>query len=441
MKTTLQELTSQYPALILRDELARDQKIVYSLNGNRAQEPEVFLRHIEAVASKVGVARVADISHLSPTPFPVYQSCRPNLYLHVGYGQNSGAQGKGASHTQARISCIMETIESYCCEPRVPNLVRASYNFLRHQHAVLDPGLFVRRTQLPPSADEPLMWTPAYSLRAQCSVLLPAEAVYFPFVTRHYQTRPIFLSGTNGLASGATYLEATIHALYELIERYYIYRMEQGSLRFAALFEREVTDSSVQNLFDPETSDCVIQLYSMHLPELKDLPMIRCCLISGDMFYSGWGCSATVDISIARAISEALQCRATHISGSREDMQSHTMGDSEHAVLEEEDEDDFFGRCEQPVERNLHLQDLRQQVHDQQFSSLNQELEFIRAWLAELGLDNIFLANLTRHGVDIPVIKAIIPGLAVPKDFMQEAHDDVNDTSIHLRQFSLRPSA
>lgn len=431
------ELTSQHDTMVLDAELRRAQPVVYSVNGNRSSDDKAFLKRIEQIAPRAGITRVADISDLSPTSFPVYQSCRPNLYLSAAYGQNTGAQGKGALSTQARISCLMEAIESYCVEPRTPNLLRGTYDYLHQHHLIVDPRCFVQRTAKPLGTDEPLMWTPVYSTRLRRPVLVPAEAVYFPFIPSYFGTRSAFIAGSNGLASGASYLEATLHALYELIERYYIHRMETGDLTIEALFECEIDDPRLQATLDPSHCDGVVQLYCLRLPGAGNLPMVRCCFITGDTFYSGWGCSSTVDISIARAVSEAFQCRATHISGSREDMKPHTTGVSTAGAQD----DDIFGRCEQPSERTMHLCDLRKQVHDRQFLCLRDEYDFVLGWLEERGFGNVLIANLSRHGIDLPVVKAIIPHMELPAEFKVPPRDDVHERSpYHLQYGAPLPS-
>ena len=84
-----------------------------------------MLRRLEPVLPRIGVTRIGDISFLSPANYPVFQSCRPNVFGHACVGQNSGSQGKGPTRTQALVSCMMESIEQFCAEPRKPELVRA----------------------------------------------------------------------------------------------------------------------------------------------------------------------------------------------------------------------------------------------------------------------------------------------------------------------------
>jgi len=413
MVSPFDELGRPYSAAALQRGLQHREKVVYSLNGNRATSARAFLRRIERVCSLVGIRRVGDISFLSASPYPVFQSVRPNLFLHAEYGQSSGAQGKGNTPTQARISCIMEAIEGYCAEPRHAQLVRASYRFLAPQHLVLDPRKIVTlRGVEPPSVDEPIMWTPAYSVRAGAEALVPAQLVYSPFINQPYRTRSIFVSASNGLASGSTYLEAAIHALYELIERYYVHKMEAGEVRLEALFEHQVAGASMQRYLRRLGDDDELQLYSLTLKGIRNLPMIMCCLIERGSLYIGWGCSGTVDISISRAFSEALQSQAARISGAREDL--HASAPVSGAVITEAE---IFGRTAQPDERTLSLKALRARVHDRRFVTLAEEYAFILAWLTALGFDNVFFANLTRQGIDVPVVKALIPDLEMPAKF------------------------
>ncbi len=407
------ELGSQYSPQVLAHGLTKRDRVVYTNNGNRATSARSFLGKLEQVCSRVGIRRVADISFLGGSSYPVYQSCRPNILFHIEYGQNTCSQGKGTTSAQAKISCIMEAIEAYCAEPRHAHLVRASYRFLSGQHVAVDPRKLVTRFATdPPSIDEPIMWTPAFSVKLGEAVWLPAQLVYYPFVNEPYRTRSLFPSGSNGLASGSTYLEAATHGLYELIERYYIYRLHQGEVQLEAMFEHEVTEPSVRSYLRRLGDDGEVQLYSVALPEGENLPVIMCCVVVDNTVHQGWGCSSSVEMSISRAFSEAMQSHATQIAGAREDIHLGESGD--YDALREVD---VFGRTGQPDARTLTLEDLRGRVHDRDFATLDEEYSFIVAWLCARGFDNILLANLTRHGIDIPVVKAIVAGLEMPNHF------------------------
>jgi ribosomal protein S12 methylthiotransferase accessory factor len=404
-------------------------RIVYSANGNRAMTGKAFLRKIEKIAPRVGLTRVANISYLSPANYPVFQSCRPNVLYHYRTGQNTGAQGKGPNLTQATISCIMETIEHYCCEPRTPTLIRASYNFLRSHHQVLDPQRCVCAIHDgeevdPPDHHEPLVWTPAYCVELDAEVLVPAQLVYFPIIPDLHLTRSFFPGGSNGLASGATYLEATIHALYEVIERYYTSLLQDGKLKVEAIHEEELANAGIQEFLSGPMQDLELQVYAGEIAGIRNLPYIFCIIAGSDRFaYGGYGCSATVDISIDRAISEALQGHATLISGSREDMDGKAREKSTAPR-----DIPFFGKTDQPDKRTLRVREFRKRVHDRSFATLNDEYKFLVDWIHKLGFEQIFFANLTRVGIDIPVVKAIIPEMQAERSYRTSAsitHNDV----------------
>ncbi|MBN4059204.1 YcaO-like family protein [Endomicrobium sp. AH-315-J14] len=241
------ELGTAYGTAPLADGLALEGRIVYRDGGNRGTDGLSLLARLEAMLPSLGITRVASISALSPHAFPVFQSTRPNIFTHASTGQNTGSQGKGRSELQAKLSCLMEELESYCGEPKNARLIRGSYSYLRHQHALIYPSLLMHNVQRKRAAtSEPLMWTPAWSIEHQAELWLPAEAVFFPFFPEDYQSRSYFPCSTNGLASGASYLEATIHGLYEVIERCYIAFYELGAATVTPI------DDAVLDRFDRE---------------------------------------------------------------------------------------------------------------------------------------------------------------------------------------------
>jgi len=397
------ELGYQHSVQSLRDGLKQSDKIVYHSNGNRAFSAKVFLNRVKPVLAKAGITRIGDISFLSATHYPVFQSCRPNIFYHTAIGQNTGSQGKGPHSEQATLSCMMEAIEGYCAEPRNSFLVRASYDFLRSHQVVLNPQKYVssinaEKVQL----DEPVMWTKAYHVQMDCEILIPAEVVFYPFLSKLYRTQPHFPSSTNGLASGATYLEATTHALYEVIERYYNHLFDLGKVQVEAIYEEELIQKGIEETKAAVRGEYELQLYSLEIPGIKNLPMIMCLLVGDQDTYYGMGCSARVDVSIDRAISEALQSQATVISGGREDLETDEISLGQVPLFE---------NTPQPEKRSLRIGHLRKRVYDRDFRSLRDEFQFLIRWLKNLGYEHTLIANLTRAGLDLPVVKVIIPDM------------------------------
>lgn len=406
-------LVEQRPVVELRDALERHEQIVYTNNGNRSTKPEAFLRRIMEVAPLAGMHRVADISRLAEASLPVFQSCRPNVFWHPITGQNSGAQGKGSTAIQAQISCVMETIEGFCQEPRSPRLIRGSYRYLSGQHVMLDPRhLELNDGAEPPRPEEPVMWTPAYSVELDREILVPAEIVYFPFLPSEYGVKSRFPAVTNGVAAGATYLEAVTHSLYEVIESYYIRCLQERLVDIEELDLRRL--DSIDYGAVPEAIERLhhLRVYTVRLRGVRNLPM-ACAYIKSDYtnVCAGYGCAGDVETAVSRAISEAVQGLATAMSGSREDLPEPYFPPEEDGDEEGEDEDrqGEGSRADEPRYVKRPIGEYRRVVEDEGFGDLRSEYEFIVGWLHELGFEKICIANLTRTGIDIPVVKALVP--------------------------------
>ena len=401
------ELGWPRPNAELAEALEANDPIVYTSGGNRSTDGVALLRQLEERMATWGVTRLAEISELAPEAFPVFQTTRPNLLAHPDAGQNTGSQGKGRTALQSKISCIMEELESYCAEPKCARLIRASYRDLEKTHVVLPPKRLTHNCDTRrATAREPLMWTPAHSVEQRCEVLVPAEAVFFPFAPHTYATRSCFPCSSNGLAAGATYLEAAVHGLYEVIERCYKACYEVGE----AVVHRTESDVTA--------SEGNLTLYTVQLAVAQNLPMMIAHLRIGERVYGGYGCSANVALTVERATSEALQAYAVDISGSREDLE--VKGARDGAKVD----------TEYPSQK---LAEYRAGVVDREFATLREEFDAAVAWLHRFGFPSIAIANLTRTGIDSPVVKVVVPGLPFPEALRYPAAEPRTYTEQHFR--------
>ncbi|MDH5344887.1 MAG: YcaO-like family protein, partial [Gammaproteobacteria bacterium] len=386
------ELAAPYSAADLLCGLQRPEPVAYRENGNRAASPAAVLHRLNELMPLVGATRLAEISQLATHGMPVYQSTRPVPFGHTSSGTTTGSQGKGPTPEQARISCLAETVEGYCLEPRAVHMIRASYGFLRKHHAVADPRQFRPAIgEQPARVHEPLMWTEALCLEQRATVLVPAELIFFDFFATDYATRPMFPCATHGAGAGSTYLEAATHALYECIEGHYEAAIEAGAVRPLRLGHPLVRKW--------ERSDIDIRLYSVMLPGIENLPFVYCVAETPGFRISGSGCFSDLDTTVMRAVSEALQSVSTSQSGSREDL--------------EEDEDDLGADWdpEDYAPRNITAAKYRSRIVTRRFNDLRAEFRFLLRWLHAAGFPVSYMANLTRRGIEFPVVKAVIPGM------------------------------
>ncbi len=406
------ELAAPYRAEELLLGLQRKEPVRYRDNGNRAAMPSAILERLEEMMSLVGATRLAEISQLATHGMPVYQSTRPMPFGHTNAGTTTGAQGKGPTAEQARISCLAETVEGYCLEPRAVNLVRASYGFLRNHHAVADPRQFRPAIGMRPArVNESLMWTEALCIEQKTPVLVPAELVFFDFFAGDYATRALFPCSTNGAGAGSTYLEAATHALYECIEGHYEAAIESGAVRPFRL--RHPLEKRW------ERSEIDVRLYSVILPGIQNLPFVYCIAETANISCAGSGCFSDLDTTVMRALSEALQTISTSHSGSREDL------------AEEDDDEESDWDPEDYAPRSISAARYRSRIMTRRFDDLRAEFRFLLRWLHEAGFPVSYMANLTRRGIDFPVVKAIIPGMQAEKSTLYTSEYCSRDANRH----------
>lgn len=424
------ELGTVASTLALREGLREKHPVIYTENGNRSVNARAFLKRVEKILPRIGVSRIGDISFFAPSDYPVFQSCRPGIATHASVGQNTGSQGKGPHAIQAKLSCIMETMEGYCCEAKNMSLVRGSYNYLKKQHLIVNPKTIPSGIKNRVTFSDELMWTEAYSVTQDLPLLVPAEAVFFPFFPKNYETEVFFTTGSNGVGAGATYTDATIHALYEVIERHYWRLFEDGEVECEALHELKLGLEAIEKFNSVSDGEFEIQLYNIRIPGIRNLPIILCMMIGEGQSYLGFGCSMSIQMSIDRAISEAFQSMATIYSGAREDLHVNNGGGASAKI------DLTFQKTKQPRFRTMTLSRLRKTVVDKQFRDLESEYLALVDWLHKAGFKQIYLSNLTRIGVDIPVVRALVPGLKLTWAFNTEGGWDSKLLTSHQYQLA-----
>lgn len=392
----------------LKNSLRTPEPIVYTNNGNRSSHVKKTLRKARPLLQSIGVTRVSDISQLAYDQFPVFQSTRPNSQFHTRSGMNSGAQGKGTTNDQARISCYMETIENFCLEYREVHAIRGSYDEIRRNQIIAPPQGFLHSLNVKPAQNnEPLMWYPALSVELNAPALVPAEAVFCFFIANNYLTRSLYVMGSNGLAAGATCLEAANHGLLEVIERHYLALDEAGITHASGLFENEFSIPIISDFIQNIDDDFELQLYAIQIPGAPNIPMIKCILANSHEISLGFGCCLDVNMAACRAITEALQSYATRISGSREDITATALPRSQkkrpHTL------------ANYPSKRTLSPQDYGRMVTQKRFRDLRQEFNFLVAWIHQWGFPHVYIANLAFEKMPVAVLKVLVPGMFGPR--------------------------
>ena len=290
-----------------------DSQIENRASSIRSRAPRATLELAKRWANKAGISEVTDITHLDCLGVPVYISVRPDSRA------DKYTYGKGIVAIDAEVGAYMEAIEYFFAEPD-ENVVKAHWGTPRDvagseqsAHAVLDyVPLFDREIDL----DGPLRLVHAEDIETGKQVSIPAELVYRP-APDIGQT--IYSTSTNGLASGNSVLEATVHALTELIERdIWSFEFVRNASR---LIEPKSLPDNIRKILD-KAERGGLRLIVRSIPNEYGMPFFVAFLFNPNtpvrkFFNGGWGCHLDRSIAVTRAVTEATQSRLAYIHGGR----------------------------------------------------------------------------------------------------------------------------
>jgi len=370
---------------------------------HRAATLEATWRRFAPAARQAGITRIAELTGLDTIGIPVFAAIRP-------MGRSlSTQQGKGLTPLAARVSALMESLETWTAEHLALPVVRGSFRALR-ERAVDVRKLARPRKRL--DLDARWRWVEGRDLARDVPVLVPLEAVTLDTV---FARPPVFDVSSNGLASGNVLVEAIIHGLCEVIER-----DAEAAWRRAGGDRRIVLDT----IADPACHALIARItatgarvFVWDLGEQAGVQVIGCAIMEDPRepawralgFYQGFGAHLLPEIAIARALTEAAQTRLTYIAGGRDDFFPFDYARATDPELLVEIWERLAAPCDDPASADdLPRIDAR---------SLGHALEQIVERLGEQG-HSVIAVDLTHPELRVPVVKVIVPGLATDVEAM-----------------------
>lgn len=377
----------------------------------RGVAPEVTLERITPLRRDCGITRVANITGLDNVGIPVVTVCRPNAR------SLSVSQGKGLDLCSAKVSGLMEAIELFYAErPRLP-LRLASLAELRREQRVVDVARLPRLSVSRFHEHLPLLWATGESLADRAPIALPFELLHANFSLPLPTGSGAFAMSTNGLASGNTRDEAVSHALCEVIER------DASALFFASGRERRRRRRlDLGSVTDPA---CVALLDRLHRAGLLvgvwditsdiGVPAFNCTLLDASPGFhgrlyaaGGMGCHPHAGLALCRALTEAAQSRLTYIAGSRDDATHDAyVNGQDPRTLER-----FAGElADVPTDGRRF-----EQIPSRDHATFAEQVSWLLARLAQVGLEQAALVELSPEHLPIAVVRVVVPGL-------EHAHD------------------
>ena len=321
----------------------------------------------------------------------------------------SVSQGKGLTQDAAAASALMEAVEIAHAE-RAPRSIARGTSRQISKH-----GRAVDVRQLPRLQEQncdraTLDWVRGRDLASGEPVLVPYDLVHTDY------TRPpsrLFAQSSNGLASGNHWLEAVVAGLCEVIERDAVAHWQM--LEFEERAQSRIRLDTIRNqsactLLD-RLSDCGMSVSVWNATSDIGIACIVCRLgeaLGNDRSSLGafWGAGCHLDrgVALVRAVTEAAQSRLTYIAGVRDDMHRH------HYRLRREPS---------PFAHILDQAELARAgtpfstIPSLATETFEADRDRVTARLADAGLGQAIAVDLTDEEIQLPVVRVIVPGLAL----------------------------
>lgn len=381
----------------------------FKAGTHRSCTPEETLERFVPDLSRYGITRLANVTGLDVIGIPTWVSVRPNAR------GLSTSQGKGMTDAAAKASAIMESIETWHAENIDLPVRHESHAALTRSDNAIPLSSLSYYADSPPRADMPMAWVKGEDLMSGQNVWVPLEAV-----TTNYVVGPrgmletSFVQSSNGLAGGNTVPEAVAHALAELIERDEITRTAQA-FRAMDIDLRvdlsSVRDAECQALLNRlEAAD--MQIVLMDLTGPSGIPVYGAVIAEKEgssMWrrlppFSGYGCHPSAIVAVMRALTEAVQSRVTHISGSRDDISYSEYARAGHA----DDLASFHARAGEVKGRPF------DETMGCATDSFAGDIATLLSKLRDHGIEHAVAVDLRKPDRQVPVVKLVVPGLAAP---------------------------
>ena len=377
-------------------------KKVFTQGTHRTRAPSETFELIRPFFKRIGLTRLADITGLDRIGIPVVISIRPNATL------LAVDSGKGVTLEAAKVSAAMECIERYHNDATQLESLFDSYNNLKKRFQVMPlEGLQLTKHHIfnPNSSEH---WVCGWDIVNQEEVVVPRELV----VTPNVYTNPSLFSfqlGTNGLASGNTFIEAVCAGLYEVVERdglachrvaswrdtnYTYPRIRQETIVYPTVLELldKLEESGIGAVIHHAAVDTQVPIYQV---------IIYDKIVHKMGVYKGFGAHLDPEIAMCRAITEAVQARAVFIAGSRDDFfhqeyKTNKLADDDESYLDLLSKGESMGAGEVPNRTTgTFEEDLAQIIH----------------YLKQVGLNQVIVFDLTKDDFPISVVRVVVPGL------------------------------
>jgi len=360
-------------------------------SGLRTRNAEDLKASLIPYLHDYGITRVAHLTGFDFVGLPVHMAVKPQ-----GRSLSSGS-GKGPTPDASWVSAVMECAEQAVWESLVFDAVEASQSTMQRMGVnVADGALLAHRRGAIWSENLPVRWIPGWDIVAGREVYVPECLVTMSLHGEKASLTP-FVSGSNGLASGAHILEAILSGLQEVIERDGICLRTQIDPAPRIRGDELLRQSAPEIAVTLERSG--LQLEVLDASTEIGVPTIVGYLhdVEGGRSgkFKGAGAGVSNSTALVRAVTEAAQSRCLIIAGARDDI-FETMR----------------AAATNQVAGAVKLPDAQLQVGiDHGTGDVLSDIHWMVDKLTTAGFDQVIIFRHSLPGDPVQVARVIVPGL------------------------------
>jgi YcaO-like protein with predicted kinase domain len=284
-------------------------------------EASPYEPNVDVLCARCGISRLANVTGLDELGISVCVAVRPHSR------GLSTAQGKGFDWVQAKMSALMESVESWHAERiRRPLFAGSVMQAEAEGLTVVPPEFFPHRPTRLPLRQSPTQLLEMTRLTTDEHAWLPFDCASTDFTFERTQP-PIFMRSSNGLAAGSDWSQACLHALTEVVERHHVQQwwQQQGLFQHAAQLTHSALPAMEALLQRCHHLQLKVLLWDLSADAV--FPCFVALLLPDPLgvsaetgLFTGYGCQLDPASAIQSAVLEAVQSRLTLITGSRDDL-------------------------------------------------------------------------------------------------------------------------
>ncbi|HOT03055.1 MAG TPA: YcaO-like family protein [Methanolinea sp.] len=362
---------------------------------HRARTPAETVKVARPLMKSIGAGPVREITGSDRVGIPCCIASRRR----VPRGGTGVHSGMGVDLPLARVSAMMAAIERFSGEYHGDRMEFSSYDEIGIEGAVDPESLILPR---PLERGVKLHWTPAADIMHCEPVMVPSNAVFFPYDTLG-MTMPLFMSDPSGLASGNVREEAILHGLLELLERDAMSRAERRRDMGTRL---EIDTEGPSRVLIEKFAAAGIAIHLWLLEGKTRVPVVAAAaddqaVKDPALLMMGSGCHPDPEIAAARALTDVAFSRAAYLrERTTESPREMLLARAGYDRMKRINREWFADAPATPISS---LPDVSSQWIDEDISLI---LEDLRS-----RVDRVCVVDLPR--TPVPVVRVVVPGLEV----------------------------